>query len=83
MICIHYYLYLYIVYYKGAFNFIGVMSFTVNMADVKADPQYAIGLDFVATFFFAIGAVMCVLDLQGCCMKRPPSAVGKGLMRPI
>ena len=70
-------------YVLAAFNIIGVTSLGLNLDDVDAKAHFAIGLDAVAAVFFAAGAVMCVLDIQGVCMRRPPSTIGKGLLRPF
>ena len=69
--------------YAASFNVIGVTSLGVNLGDVDAKANFAIALDATAAVLIAAGAVMCVLDLQSVCMRRPPSTIGKGLHRPI
>ena len=67
----------------GLFNFIGLMTIGLNLGTLNTSPGYSLVLEALAVLCFFGGCAFGVLDMQGCCLRRPAVTAGKGVTRSI
>ncbi|ELT91985.1 hypothetical protein CAPTEDRAFT_222503 [Capitella teleta] len=53
----------------GLFNFIGLMSFGLNMKSLGADPSYSLVFETLAVLCYFAGCAFGVCDMQKCCLQ--------------
>ncbi|KAK2146071.1 hypothetical protein LSH36_633g00004 [Paralvinella palmiformis] len=47
-------------------NFIGLLTFAVNLYTIQCRPSYSIALDTFAVIGFSAGGICALLEIQGC-----------------